>query len=273
MVAALPWAAPLPAWAPSTGDLMTAKATKHSNFRDDWRTPPWLFELLDDEFHFGVDVAASAENHLCQEYMTKDGPGGGGLNQHWVGWGAVWMNPPYGKGLIDWTRKAYELARDCSTTTVGILPNNTDAEWFHAHVLDRAEIRYIRGRVAFLHPDTGKPKAGNASGTIIAIWRPGGEHPPPQPPAAVRSTLADDGGRSHLPRPLDPGEGSRRPAGDADRIAQAEAEATGARRGAFEEARQTCLEVASQCSKDGFQIGEGVADACAAAIARLEGEP
>ena len=49
---------------------------------DDWETPQDLFDALDDEFHFGIDVCASAENRKCLNFFDKNDDG---LSQNWGG--------------------------------------------------------------------------------------------------------------------------------------------------------------------------------------------
>ena len=38
--------------------------------RQDWETPDDLFKILDDEFHFTMDAAASDQNAKCKQYFT-----------------------------------------------------------------------------------------------------------------------------------------------------------------------------------------------------------
>lgn len=53
-----------------------------SSERDDWRTPKELFEQLDNEFHFTIDVASSDENALCEKHYTKKDDA---LSKNWGG--------------------------------------------------------------------------------------------------------------------------------------------------------------------------------------------
>ena len=69
----------------------------------EWETPQDLFDKLNETFHFNLDVCATPENAKCERYFTKEDDG---LKQEWSG--RCWMNPPYGKELADWMRKAYE---------------------------------------------------------------------------------------------------------------------------------------------------------------------
>lgn len=50
--------------------------------RSDWETPRELFQALDAEFHFTLDVCASEKNHKLERYFT---PEQNGLSQDWGG--------------------------------------------------------------------------------------------------------------------------------------------------------------------------------------------
>ena len=113
--------------------------------RDDWETPLWLFRELDNEFHFTLDAAASDDNHKCQKYFTKKTDA---IVNDWSG-NVVFCNPPYGKQIKAWCRKAYEESLKPDTTVVMLIPARTDASWFHDYILGKAEIRFIRGRLRF----------------------------------------------------------------------------------------------------------------------------
>ena len=107
-----------------------------------WETPIELFLRLDAEFHFTLDVCALPETAKCARYFS---PADDGLSQAWEG--VCWMNPPYGRAIVDWMRKAFEESqRGC--TVVCLVPARTDTEWWHQYAM-RGEIRYLRGRVRF----------------------------------------------------------------------------------------------------------------------------
>ena len=65
-----------------------------STGKDDWETPQWLFNQLDDEFHFTLDPCCTAENAKCRKYYTK---AENGLEQDWKG-ETVLGHPPYSRG-------------------------------------------------------------------------------------------------------------------------------------------------------------------------------
>jgi phage N-6-adenine-methyltransferase len=108
---------------------------------DAWETPQEFFDKLDKEFHFTLDVCATDDNHKCDVYFTKEDDG---LSQEWSG--VCWMNPPYGKEIRHWIKKASEA--DC--TVVCLLPARTDTSYWHDYVIPKAsEIRFVRGRLKF----------------------------------------------------------------------------------------------------------------------------
>ena len=130
---------------------------------DMWETPQALFDELDKEFHFTLDVCAVPENAKCERYFT---PAQNGLKQDWnTGGGTVYMNPPYGREIGLWVRKAAES----NVTAVCLLPARTDTAWFHDYIYGKAEIRFIRGRLKF-----GNSKNSAPFPSMIVIFR--GEH-------------------------------------------------------------------------------------------------
>lgn len=48
------------------------KSNTDPSIRDLWQTPPKLFKALNNEFGFTLDVAASADNHLCSNYFDDN---------------------------------------------------------------------------------------------------------------------------------------------------------------------------------------------------------
>jgi site-specific DNA-methyltransferase (adenine-specific) len=123
---------------------------------DEWETPKPLFELLDSEFGFELDAAASHKNHLCNAYYTKENSA---LEQdcwrHYLGReepiNSVWLNPPYSRGLIsEFVKKAYEEAKNCGILVVCLLPADTSTIYWHEYCSKAYEIRFLKGRVKFL---------------------------------------------------------------------------------------------------------------------------
>ncbi len=125
-----------------------------------WSTPQWLFDQLDAEFHFTLDVCAVPTNAKCPNYFT---PEVDGLQQEWAG--VCWMNPPYGRSITDWVKKAYETSL-CGHTVVCLLPARTDTKWFHEYCT-KGECRWIKGRLKF-----GASKNSATFPSFVCVFRP-----------------------------------------------------------------------------------------------------
>lgn len=132
-----------------------------SSKTDLYETPQDFFDQLDAEFRFDVDVCALPENAKCKRYYT---PEMDGLSQLWEG--VCWCNPPYGREIGAWVRKA-RFASDAGNTVVMLLPARTDTAWFHDWIYGMAEIRFVRGRLKF-----GGGKNSAPFPSMIVIFRP-----------------------------------------------------------------------------------------------------
>ncbi len=132
--------------------------------KDEWGTPQWLFDLLDQEFHFNVDAAATEENTKClfffddaleRPWYEGDDPE---LVKDLEGLGMAvartfFLNPPYSAGNIDrFMQKAYEESQK-GATVVCLVPCATDTRWWHNYAMKAQEIRFIKGRVRFVGYD------------------------------------------------------------------------------------------------------------------------
>lgn len=115
-----------------------------SSATPEWSTPQDLFDKLDAEFHFTLDVCANEKNAKCILYYTKEDDG---LLQSWDNQ-IVWCNPPYGKVIGDWIKKASIVM---GGVVVMLLPARTDTRWFHTYIYKNpnVEIRFLKGRLKF----------------------------------------------------------------------------------------------------------------------------
>lgn len=114
-----------------------------SSESDNWATPSDFFEKLNNEFGFTLDVCASRSNAKCQRFFTSEDDG---LYQEWGG--ICYMNPPYGRVISDWMKKAYESAQ-AGATVVCLVPARTDTKWWHDYAAKASEIRFYKGRLKF----------------------------------------------------------------------------------------------------------------------------
>ena len=116
-----------------------------SSKNQEWETPPQLFEQLNAEFNFTLDVCALPDTAKCEKYYT---PVEDGLAQSWKN-EVCWMNPPYSRYQRAWIEKAYEESLE-GTTVVCLIPARPDTRIWHDVIFPHAEVRFIKGRVTFV---------------------------------------------------------------------------------------------------------------------------
>lgn len=126
------------------GGTQLINAGMMSSNTDLWETPQEFFNKLDAEFGFDLDVCALPENAKCRRFYTPDDDG---LLMDWDG--VCWMNPPYGREIGLWVRKAYVCGGSGCCTVVCLLPSRTDTKWFQDYCLKSTDIRFVRGRLKF----------------------------------------------------------------------------------------------------------------------------
>jgi len=139
-------------------------AVHFSSANCEWATPQWLFDALDREFGFTLDPCATAGNAKCKRFFSRADDG---LRQSWAG-EVVFMNPPYGREIAAWMRKAWESALHGGDTVVCLVPARTDTNWWHDYAM-RGEVRLLRGRLKF-----GGAKYGAPFPSAVVVFRPTG---------------------------------------------------------------------------------------------------
>ena len=124
-----------------------------------WRTPQHLFEMLNEKYGpFTIDLAASAENALCDRYYTKEDDA---LAQCWGG-EVGFCNPPY-DDIEPWIEKAMEASVHDHAFTVFVLPVRSDRSWWRHYVARFAtEVDFLE-RLSFVSPDGYAGRDGNGS--------------------------------------------------------------------------------------------------------------
>lgn len=134
-------------------DLMFSSKT------NEWATPQYFYDVLNQEFHFTLDPCATKENAKCARYFTESD---NGLTQSWDN-ERVFCNPPYGRQIKDWVKKASEAR---GGQVVMLIPARTDTAYFHDYIYGKAEIRFIRGRLKF-----GNSKNSAPFPSMLVIYR------------------------------------------------------------------------------------------------------
>jgi phage N-6-adenine-methyltransferase len=123
-------------------DLGGGRNVHFSSADSTWETPQTVFDALDAEFGFDLDACATPETAKCEQFFTEADDA---LLQDWRG--VVFCNPPYGRDIGRWMRKAYLSALE-GATVVCLVPSRTDTRWWHEFAM-RREVRFLRGRLKF----------------------------------------------------------------------------------------------------------------------------
>tara|TARA_Y100000593_G_C4105908_1_gene235554 strand:+ start:90 stop:530 length:441 start_codon:yes stop_codon:yes gene_type:complete len=123
---------------------MNKDSVHYSSKSNEWGTPQDLFDKLNKEFSFTLDPCATSENAKCDKYYTKEDDG---LSKSWGG-EIVFMNPPYGREIGRWVKKAYEESLK-GAVVVCLIPARTDTKYYHDYIFPYAKIKFIKGRVKF----------------------------------------------------------------------------------------------------------------------------
>jgi phage N-6-adenine-methyltransferase len=125
--------------------LKGSQAVLTSSRTDEWATPQWFFDELDAEFGpFDLDPCATPENAKCPAFFTREQDG---LAQRW--WGRTFLNPPYGKPIARWLKKALESVESGDAEiVVCLLPAKTGTRWWHEWAM-KGEVRLLRGRLKY----------------------------------------------------------------------------------------------------------------------------
>lgn len=135
---------------PTAEEVRSTRLGVHfSSATDEWATPQDLFNELNSEFGFTLDVCASPDNAKCKRFFTRET---NGLAQKWTG--VCWMNPPYGDVIGDWVAKAHETGEQ--STVVCLVPARTDTAWWWDHAR-HGEVRFLRGRLKFGGAESSAP--------------------------------------------------------------------------------------------------------------------
>ncbi len=142
---------------------------------DDRGTDPTLFAMLDQRFHFTLDVAASEDNAKCANYFDRYT---NGLTEEWAEQ-RVWCNPPY-SNIRAWVEKAWsEWAEGCwrPELIVMLLPaNRTEQSWWQDLVEPRRDrggpftVEFLAGRLRFVPGVVTEKGDRPPFGCCLLIW-------------------------------------------------------------------------------------------------------
>ena len=162
---------------------------------DSYGTPQWLFDELNEEFNFDIDLCATKDNskciNYCKDYLLDILDERSDIEatntecsfiEYIQSYKDVtcFMNPPY-SNPYPFVKKAWEDSKYCKIVLV--LSAKTNTKWWRVFwdsdnhkPYGGCKVRFIpyrrhhKSRVAFVNPETGKEQSGNTCGTSIIIF-------------------------------------------------------------------------------------------------------
>jgi len=124
---------------------------------DKWATPQKLYDELNNEFKFNFDPCP---------ITWKEGD----LDGLSIDWGSsTFCNPPYSKVEL-WIKKAYDEWKK-GKKIVMLINAITDTKAFHEYIYNKAELRFIKGRISFIDPNNPTKKQPNVKPSMLVIFK------------------------------------------------------------------------------------------------------
>ena len=124
---------------------------------DKWMTPPEVYDPLNKEFGFNYDPCPIEWKEGDTDGLQSD-------------WGtSTFCNPPY-SATGKWIEKA-SLESAKGKVIVMLINAVTDTKAFHKYIYNKAEIRFVAGRIKFINPADKTKGTPNVKASMIIIFR------------------------------------------------------------------------------------------------------
>ena len=124
---------------------------------DKWATPPEMYEKLNEEFKFNYDPCPITWEEGDVDGLTTE-------------WGtSTFCNPPY-SNVAKWVEKAHNEWKKGKKVVI-LINAITDTKAFHEFIYGKAELRFIKGRVKFINPDSPDKVAPSPKPSMLVIFK------------------------------------------------------------------------------------------------------
>tara|TARA_R110000765_G_scaffold329731_1_gene420547 strand:+ start:216 stop:632 length:417 start_codon:yes stop_codon:yes gene_type:complete len=126
---------------------------RNLNHVDDWATPDYIYNELNNEFNFDFDPCPL--QHNLEDWDGLE-----------IEWGNCnFINPPYSRKLKEsFVKKSIEESKK-GKICVLLLPVSTSTILFHEYILpNKKEIRFIKKRIKFIGVNTFGEKVSDKCG-------------------------------------------------------------------------------------------------------------
>lgn len=151
---------------------MTAPTTRTLG-KDDWMTPAILFDQVHEVCQFDLDACAT--NLEAARLDPFIDPKTDALRVEWSSYGKrVWCNPPYGRGIDKWFKKAATACLSGCELVCLLVYANTDTKYWRNWVVDCPQtlcVIFLTPRVKFVRPD-GERASGAPKGSALIVYTP-----------------------------------------------------------------------------------------------------
>lgn len=140
---------------PKAQPVAQSMAVHYSSESPEWYTPKHILDCVIETLG-AIDLDPCSNSHENPNvpalvHFTQEDDG---LSLAWLG--RVYMNPPYGREIVDWIeRLVSEYRRGNVTEAVALVPSRTDTEWFRQ--LREFQRCFIWGRLRFSNGDNTAP--------------------------------------------------------------------------------------------------------------------
>jgi phage N-6-adenine-methyltransferase len=118
-------------------NLKNVEPPSNQGKTNEWFTPSWILDACGD---FDLDPCGDTRRQTAKTIYTKEI---NGLQKNWFG--RVWMNPPYGREVSQWTKKLVEHGNG-----LALIFARTDTKWFQEFAPHCSWILFLAGRVRFV---------------------------------------------------------------------------------------------------------------------------
>lgn len=134
---------------------MSLHQTAPAHSRKDWCTPDRVLDCVRKHGPIGLDACTRFDNPVgATNFFTE---ADNALRLSWRGFGNIYENPPYGRGIGEWVEKTI-AEMDGPRVVVPeaereelfmLVPANTDSKWYDRLALTSDARCEVRGRLRF----------------------------------------------------------------------------------------------------------------------------
>ncbi len=143
---------------------MNPLALKQNTYQssNNWCTPPWLFERLQEVFEFEIDGASNGEDNLLLRYVSDISK----LNPHVIRRCKIFCNPPF-NDIQPFLHSFNVLYTKLSCL---LLPFRPETKLWHRHIWPDATVFIFNKRIQYIHPVTKKEIKGAAFPSCLVFF-------------------------------------------------------------------------------------------------------